>query len=128
MKSKEKTTKITAISKVGLLQSIKAKIILMGLLAIVGAVVIGYVGMNSVNRNIKNSQVESIVNTISGLQSQNQVDEALYQHYVDQKYLDNILADLNTMSEKAAELQKIDSSYNASVQELTIPSRNSTHW
>ena len=41
MKSKEKTTKINAISKVGLLQSIKAKIILMGLLAIVGAVVIG---------------------------------------------------------------------------------------
>jgi len=90
MKSKEKTTKRNTISKTGLLQSIKGKIILMGLLAIVGAVIIGYVGMDSVSRSIKNSQIESIVNKISGLQSQNQVDEALYQHYVDQKYLDNI--------------------------------------
>ena len=119
MKSKEKTTKRNAIPKIGLLQSIKGKIILMGLLAIAGAVIIGYVGMNSVSRSIKNSQIESIVNKISSLQSQNQVDEALYQHYVDQKYLDNILADLNTMLEKAAELQKTDSSYNASVEELT---------
>ncbi len=118
MKSKEKANKKIAISKTGLLQSIKAKIILMGVLAIAGAVIIGYVGMNSVNSNVKNSQVESIVNSISTLQSQNQVDEALYQHYVDQKYLDNILADLKTMSENAAELQKVDDSYNDSVQTL----------
>ncbi len=106
------------VQKFALFQSIKSKIILMGVFAIAAAAVIGYVGINSINRNVKNSQVESVVNTISSLQAQNQVDEALYQHYVDQAYLENILADLKTMAEKANELEKIDSSYTDAVQKL----------
>lgn len=100
------------------LQSIKSKIVLMGVVAIAAAAVIGYVGINSINRNVKNSQVESAVNAINGLQSQIQVDEALYQHYVDEAYLQNILVDLQSMAEKAKELKKIDGSYNKAVQEL----------
>ena len=118
MNDKKYTVEKSGVKKGGLLQSIKAKIILMGLFAIAAAGVIGCVGIMSINRNVKNSQVESVVNTISGLQFQNQVDEALYQHYIEQGYLDNILVNLKEMAGKARELQEINSSYEASVQSL----------
>ncbi|MDD5901251.1 MAG: HAMP domain-containing methyl-accepting chemotaxis protein [Lachnospiraceae bacterium] len=104
--------------KSGLLQSIKSKLIMMGLIAIAATGIVGYVGIRSINRNIRNSQVESVTNTISNLQFQNQVDEALYQHYIEQEYLENILENLRTMAEKARELERIDSSYKESVQSL----------
>lgn len=118
MNDKKYTVEKSGVKKGGLLQSIKAKIILMGLFAIAAAGVIGCVGIMSINRNVKNSQVESVVNTISGLQFQNQVDEALYQHYIEQGYLDNILVNLKEMAGKAQKLQEINSSYEASVQSL----------
>ena len=117
-KAADTAAKAPAEKKFALLQSIKSKIVLMGVFAIAAAVIIGYVGIKSINRNVKNSQVESVVNTINSLQAQSQVDEALYQHYVDQAYLESILADLKTMAEKADELKKIDSSYNDAVQKL----------
>lgn len=102
-----------------LFQSIKGKIAIMGIFAIAAAVLIGYVGITSVDRNAKNSQVESTVNTISVLQSQNLANEALYQYYVDQNYLDTIVSNLDQMSQKATELQSItDASYDESVQAI----------
>ena len=107
MKSKGKTKK-----KGSIFQSIKGKIMIMGVFAISVAIVIGQVGITSINQNAKNSQVESTVNTISVLQSENQANEALYQYYVDQTYLDTILANLDKMSEGATKIQSIaDASY-----------------
>lgn len=117
MKKEKKSTKVNN-TKFALLQSIKSKIILMGIFAIVAAIIIGYVGISSINRVVNNNQIESTVNTIISLQAQNQVDEALYQHYVDYTYLESILADLNTMAEKANELKEIDNSYSDAVQTL----------
>lgn len=93
-------------------RSIKGKISIMGVCAIAGSVIIGSVGISSISSNTKNSQVESAVNTIRVLQSQNQAYDALYQHYVDQAYLNNILTNLQRMQDEAAELLSIaDSSY-----------------
>lgn len=114
MKSKGKTKK-----KGSIFQSIKGKIMIMGVFAIAAAIVIGQVGITSINQNAKNSQVESTVNTISVLQSENQANEALYQYYVDQTYLDTILANLDKMSEGATKLQSIaDASYQESIQAI----------
>lgn len=111
--------KLAGLFEKGFMQSIKAKIILMGGLALFAAAIIGYAGMSSANRNEKGSKVEAVINTIGDLQYQNQLDELRYQYYVDQSYLDSLLADLNLMKEKAQELKKIDRSYNASVDQLT---------
>ncbi len=102
-----------------ILQSIKGKIAIMGVFAIVAAGLVGYVGITSINRNVRNSQVESNVNSISVLQSQNLANEALYQYYVDQSYLDTTIENLNQMSTKAVELQTIaDASYAEWVQTI----------
>lgn len=100
-------------------QSIKGKIAIMGVFAILAAVIVGYVGITSVDRNAKNSQVESTVNAISVLQSQNLANEALYQYYVDQSYLDTIVSNLDQMTQSATELQSLtDASYKESVQSI----------
>lgn len=100
-------------------QSIKGKIAIMGIFAIAGSLIIGNVGITSIARNTKNSQVESTVNTISVLQSQNQAYEALYQYYVDQSYLDSILANLQQMQDDATELKSIaGSSYREAIQSI----------
>ena len=110
VKSKKKGT---------IFQSIKGKIAIMGVFAIASAVLVGYVGITSINRNVKNSQVESNVNSISVMQSQNLANEALYQYYVDQSYLDMIIMNLDQMSAKAIELQSItDASYSEAVQAI----------
>ena len=77
------------------LQSLKSKIAIMGILAIAGSLVIGNIGISSISRNARNSQIESAVNAISVLQSQNEANEALYQYYVDRSYLDSIIKNLD---------------------------------
>ena len=75
----------------GVFQTIKSKILLMGIFSILVAVCIGVLGINSLNRNSSNSEIGSIVNEIDVLQAKNLALEAQYQYYIDQKYLDNIL-------------------------------------
>lgn len=100
-------------------QSIKAKISIMGVCAIAGSVIIGNVGISSINRNTENNQVESAVNTISVLQSQNQAYDALYQHYVDESYLNSIVSNLQQIQNEANELYSIaDSSYQDSIRSV----------
>lgn len=78
-------------------QTIKSKILLMGIFSILVAVCIGVMGINSLNRNSSNSEISSIVNEIDVLQAKNLALEAQYQYYIDQKYLDNILDNLGQM-------------------------------
>lgn len=81
----------------GLFQTIKSKILLMGIFSILAAVCIGVLGINSLNRNSSNSEIGSLVNEIDVLQAKNLALEAQYQYYIDQKYLDNILGNLEQM-------------------------------
>lgn len=89
----------------GVFQTIKSKILLMGIFSILVAVCIGVLGINSLNRNSSNSEIGSIVNEIDVLQAKNLALEAQYQYYIDQKYLDNILDNLSTMLSNAETLQ-----------------------
>lgn len=101
------------------LQSLKSKIAIMGILAIAGSLVIGNIGISSISRNARNSQIESAVNAISVLQSQNEANEALYQYYVDRSYLDSIIKNLDRMESEASSLQSIaDSSYQDSIRSI----------
>ncbi|MBQ6588142.1 MAG: methyl-accepting chemotaxis protein [Butyrivibrio sp.] len=88
-------------------QSVKGKILMMGVLGIAAAVVIGAVGVTSINQNGDNSEVVSLVNEINILQAQNLANDALYQYYVDEKYLEASLSNLEQMDQKAQQLKKL---------------------
>ena len=100
-------------------QSVKGKILFMGVLGIAAAVIIGLVGITSINQNAKNSEVVSTVNEINVLQAQNLGNDALYQYYVDENYLNATLENLDEMEQKALRLKSIaGSSYQASVDSI----------
>jgi len=86
-------------------QTIKSKILLMGVFSIFVAVCIGVLGINSLNKNGSNSEIGSIVNEIDVLQAKNLALEAQYQYYIDQRYLDSILSNLGQMMSNAELLQ-----------------------
>lgn len=88
------------------IQSIKGKVIVMGVLSILIAGVIGCVGIMSVNNNLTNSDMEAAAYEIDMLRSQNQENEALYQYHVEQTYLDNINANFKQMAQLATQLQQ----------------------
>ena len=81
------------------MQSMKGKNMAMGFVAIAASLVIGCVGIFSVNQNVQNNKVESYVNSINVLQSKNNAGDAQYQYYVDQMYLDSIKDNLDEMLE-----------------------------
>lgn len=100
-------------------QSVKGKILFMGVLGIAAAVVIGLVGITSINKNAQNSEVVSAVNEINVLQAQNLGNDALYQYYVDENYLNATLANLDEMEQKALRLKEIaGSSYQGSINSI----------
>ena len=99
--------------------TIKGQFVIIGLLAIIGSLIIGNVGISSISKNIRNSRLQSAVNEISILQTKNQANEALYQYYVDQRYLDEILENINQIQEKAAQLEKNGGyTYKSSIQKI----------
>ncbi len=65
---------------------------------ILAALIIGVVGITSINRNAQNSEVVSLVNQISVLQSENLANDALYQYYVDETV---------KLADTAAELKRL---------------------
>jgi methyl-accepting chemotaxis protein len=94
-------------SKGTFFQSVKGKILMMGALGIVASLIIGIVGVSSINRNGQISEVVSLVNEINVLQSQNLANDALYQYYVDEAYLQAALSNLTAMEQKAKQLKSI---------------------
>lgn len=89
----------------GIFQTIKSKILLMGIFSILVAVCIGVLGIISLNRNSSNSEISSMVTEIDVLQAKNLALEAQYQYYIDQKYLDNILDNLGQMISNVEQVQ-----------------------
>lgn len=90
-------------------QTIKSKILLMGLFSVFVSIVIGTIGINSINRNSTNSEIESIAKEIDVLQAKNLALEAQYQYYIEQKYLDDILNNLSQMTAFVQALQTMTS-------------------
>ncbi len=100
-------------------QSVKGKILMMGALGIAAAIIIGVVGITSINRNGNNSEVVSLVNEIGVLQAQNLANDALYQYYVDETYLNASLENLDLMLTKAKQLKsKAGLGYQGSVDSM----------
>ena len=84
---------------IGLIQSMKGKAALMGVLAIASSVVIGGVGIISINRIVNNGETETLINSIIKLQTDDKANDALYQYYIDQQYLDDIQVNQQQMLE-----------------------------
>ena len=84
---------------IGLIQSMKGKAALMGVLAIASSVVIGGVGIRSINRIVNNGETETLINSIIKLQTEDKANDALYQYYIDQQYLDHIQVNQQQMLE-----------------------------
>ena len=100
-------------------QTIKGKFLLLGIMGIIIALVIGLFGMSSINRNAKSSDVVTLVNTINLLQANNLANDALYQYYVQDSYLQDNLNNLEEMKQTANTLKKKASlSYSNSVNEM----------
>ena len=84
---------------IGLIQSMKGKAALMGVLAIASSVVIGGVGIRSINRIVNNGETETLINSIIKLQTEDKANDALYQYYIDRQYLDDIQVNQQQMLE-----------------------------
>ena len=84
---------------IGLIQSMKGKAALMGVLAIASSVVIGGVGIISINRIVNNGETKTLINSIIKLQTEDKANDALYQYYIDQQYLDDIQVNQQQMLE-----------------------------
>ncbi len=103
----------------GLLKTVKSKFMLIGGTGITFALFIGLIGMTSISRNTKSSEIVSLVNEISVLQTENLANDALYQYYVDSKYIDATLKNLDAMESKANELKNMgDASYEGYIEQI----------
>lgn len=89
----------------GIFQTMKSKILLMGVFSILVAASIGMVGFYSMDRSSRNSRIEAIVNGIDVLEAKNLALEAQYQYYIDQGYLSDILANIGQMASDVHALQ-----------------------
>ena len=115
-KSAQKTSKSTGGS---VFSSIRGKFLITGALGVIAALIIGLVGVTSISKNSKNSEVVSLVNDISLMQTQNLANDALYQYYVDQSYINDTIANLKSMNEKATKLKSLsDASTSSSVSSI----------
>ena len=110
--------------------SVRAKFLLTGILGVAAALIIGLVGIGSISQNSSNSEVVSLVNDISVMQTENLANDALYQYYVDSSYIDSTLDNLNSMNAKATELKAIaDGSYGSSIDTiLELVGRDSANY
>ena len=84
---------------ISLIQSMKGKAALMVVMAIASSVVIGGVGIMSINRIVSNSETEALINSIVELQTDDKANDALYQYYIDRQYLDQIQVNQQQMLE-----------------------------
>lgn len=88
------------------LHSLKSRVLLIGVVAIISALIIGNMGIISLKTSVANNEVEGKIADISNMQKDNQVNDALYQYYIDQSYLDAIQNNLSEMEKTAAEVAK----------------------
>jgi len=78
--------------KSGFFQSIRGKMIAIGAVSIVACLVIGNFGIASVKKIATNNEVSNLSSEIVKLQAENKTNDAYYQYYVDESYLEGIVA------------------------------------
>ena len=98
-----------ASDKVGFLQSIKGKVMMMSILAILASVILGVAGLSALSRNDANNNVLSKINDISLLQYRNQSLETSYLYSLEDSYLGNILDNLTQMEDDASQAATLSS-------------------
>ncbi len=100
-------------------QTVKGKFLMLGCLGIGVALILGILGVSSINKNAKSSEIVSLVNYINVLQAKNQAEDALYQYYVNEDALNSTIENLGLMSETGNILKKKASmSYSTSINDI----------
>ncbi len=79
------------------LGSIKGRIALMGGIAVVASIVLGYVGMNALNKNSRNNGLLTDINRINLYQYENQSLDTSYLYFLEDSYLESIVSNLGKM-------------------------------
>ena len=99
--------------------TVKGKFLLMGATGVIISILVGLIGMVSISRNAKSSEMVAMVDSISVLQTENVANDALYQYYVDAAYLDATLKNLKDMEDKAKRLKDMGGvEYAAPIDEI----------
>lgn len=88
-------------------KSIKGKILLMGGVAILASVVLGMVGVTSLNKNNRNNEVLKKINQINLYQYENQSLDTSYLYFLEESYLESIVNNLEKMEKNTQEAKKI---------------------
>lgn len=87
-------------------QSIKGKILIMGGVAILASVVLGGVGITALNKNSRNNEVLKEINQINLSQNENQSLDTSYLYFLEDSYLENIVANLEQMEKDTKAAKK----------------------
>ena len=99
--------------------TVKGKFLAMGIMGIIVALVIGIIGIMSVDQNTKSSDIVALVDDINLKQALNTANDVRYQYYIDNSYINDTLKNLDEMEQSAAKLKKrVSASYSAEVDQI----------
>ena len=105
-----RTEKLEVVSmkkiKLGVLKSVRSKLIALGGTAIVVTAILGGTGIQSLRSNNANSRVLESINKIKLLQNNNQTAEISFLYSMDTSYNDTIMKNLDTIQESAESAKK----------------------
>ncbi|MBP3609054.1 MAG: methyl-accepting chemotaxis protein [Lachnospiraceae bacterium] len=87
-------------------QSIKGKIVFMGIFAIALAAVVGTAGIRTMNENEVYNQIQTYVNELNLLNEENRTLEAEYRNYKKPQYLDDVVENYKEMYRIVSELSE----------------------
>ena len=108
-------------NKEGNMKSIKAKLIMLGAVAIICTVILGLVGICIMNSNNANNQVLGDINNINLKQNENITQETSFLYDLDLNHYQTIQSNLTYMNEAAADALTYSKgeSYNADLQRVS---------
>lgn len=92
--------------KMGIFQSIQGKIIQLGSIALIGILILGFVGLYGIWQINNNSNMEAKISEINQLQGKNEAADSLYIYYIDESYLNTIIENLEQMKSLATGIEK----------------------
>lgn len=87
------------------LTSIRSRFIGIGTVSIAAALVLGISGISAMKEISTTSNVSNDAYQIHNIITQDQVNEVLYQYYIDPSYLDQIMQDFDQITELAQNIQ-----------------------
>ncbi len=120
IEKKEKTTKE---KNVNFLQSIRGKVFIVGGIGMLAAIILGYAGISSIEKNSRNNNILSEMNSLNLYQYENKSLDTSFLYFLDDSYLHNIISNLDNMKknvENAKKLLKNKSDSIVSEMESTI--------